>query len=670
MPSSNPLKMKKRNLFSLKKNSFLLLLILCGLNAIGQKFSTEYGVISSAEIGMKGYEKDPEAEAVVLFDIGEAFFEKDDRYGYVIRFTRIKRIKILSDAGIEFANVEVPYYQENRGDSEDIRSLEGKTYTPSSNGTYRTTNLNPAQIYDEQKNKYYRVKKFAFPDARAGSVIEYKYELISPFKFNLPDWEFQSRIPTMFSKYQVAMVPFYEYVYILQGGALDHQESKIDNYTRSFAGIEYKDYVHTYIRRDIPAFKDESLITSVSDYIAKLDFQLAKVYNPRGGTTEIISTWPKLIKEYNNHQQFGKYVKKAQKIGEKEILPTLQLSGLTETEQAKVIIDYVKNSFTWDRYYAKYANTDVKDFMKKKEGNIADINLFATGLLRAANIESSPVLISTRDHGKVREDYPFSHYFNYTLILANLDGKYVAIDATNPNLPFNLLPPFCINDQGLIINEGNVNWIQLNAVANSLSHHNIVMEPSIDGNNSPVKINSLMTNYEGYQMSRKYNESSEELQEDWEKQHDLKLDSTKINLSDRRVSTYGIKAGGTKNLSTVENSILIKPFLNFVSESNPLSQPTRTYPVDFIYKSTESFKTTIKIPEGFQASYIPADFHFSNQLMTVKYATSQVEDNLVVDGSISRNKDVYPAEDYQKLRGYFKLVINKFNDQIVLEKAN
>ncbi|MEQ8472718.1 MAG: DUF3857 domain-containing protein [Marinoscillum sp.] len=661
--------MKKKNHWSLKKNSLLIsLTLISSLQSFSQKFSTEYGVISGSEIAMESYDKDLEAEAVVLFDIGDAFFERDDRYGYVITFTRTKRIKILSDAGIEFANIEVPYYREDRGDSEKIRSLVGRTYTPLPNGTYKVTELDPDQIYDEQKNKYYRVKKFAFPDVKKGSVVEFKYELISPFKFNLPDWEFQSKIPTVYSKYKVAMVPFYEYVYTLQGGPLDYQNSEVDRSTRTFAGIDYKDYIHTYVRRDIPAFKDESYITSIDDYLAKLDFQLAKIYSPRGGSTEILSTWPKLVKEYSDHQQFGKYIKKAQKISEKEIIQTLDLSEKTDLEKAKVITDYMKNNFTWDRYYAKYADQDVKDFLEKKEGNVADINLFTVGLLRAANIESSPVLISTRDHGKIHQGYPFSHYFNYVIILVKLGENYVVLDATNPKLPFDLLPPFCINEQGLIVDEDKVSWAQLGANTVSLKHYNIFMKPGTDGNNSALSISAFMTNYEGYLMSKQYLDSDEELQKNLEKKHNIRLDSTKVKVSDQRVSRYAMSATGTKDFTKIENTILVKPFLNFIEEKNPLSQSSRTYPIDFVYKKAESYKTIVTIPEGYELSYKPSDLEFSNQLMSVKYTSQQIDDQLILTGSISQNKDVYAAEEYEKLRGYFKLVIEKFNDHIVLEQ--
>ena len=85
------------------------------------------------------------------------------------------------------------------------------------------------------------------------------------------------------------MIPFYEYQFITQGiKRWDFQDSRIgtkDRYWGELAyvygkevagGIKFQDYIHTFVLKDIPAFKDESYITSRQDYIIKMDFQLSE----------------------------------------------------------------------------------------------------------------------------------------------------------------------------------------------------------------------------------------------------------------------------------------------------------------------------------------------------------------------------------------------------------
>jgi len=50
-------------------------------------------------------------------------------------------------------------------------------------------------------NEAYSQKKFAFPNVREGSIIEYKYTMVSPYIFQLDDWKFQYEIPVKWSEF-------------------------------------------------------------------------------------------------------------------------------------------------------------------------------------------------------------------------------------------------------------------------------------------------------------------------------------------------------------------------------------------------------------------------------------------------------------------------------------
>ena len=62
-----------------------------------------------------------------------------------------------------------------------------------------------------------------------------------------------------------------------------------------------------------------------------------------------------------------------------------------------------------------------KEFLNTRTGNAANINLFLCSMLNEAGIQASPVLLSTRDHGKILKDYPFQQFINYVIVLAKID---------------------------------------------------------------------------------------------------------------------------------------------------------------------------------------------------------------------------------------------------------
>ena len=139
------------------------------------------------------------------------------------------------------------------------------------------------------------------------------------------------------------------------------------------------------------------------------------------------------LEEMNNeilkHRDFGKYIQKSEKIA-KKLLDSESLNGKSEREKFDIIIEYVKNNFNWNKIYSKYASKTPDKFVEDKFGNCADINLFTIGLLNASGIDSKPILISTRNNGKIKSNYPNMHSFNYVIIMANVDGNNILTDAT------------------------------------------------------------------------------------------------------------------------------------------------------------------------------------------------------------------------------------------------
>lgn len=175
-------------------------------NTFSQKISYEYGKISSGDFAINSFLGDTSFEAIVLYDIGSSKFVRGAE-GFDILFERRTKIKILSKAGIDHSEIEIPLYQEGNV-FERVADLEGVTYNLE-NGTIAQSNLNKDDVYEEKVNESWVVKKFAMPNVKEGSVIEFKYTVYTPYIFNLQDWEFQRDIPTLYSEYVVRSIPFF-----------------------------------------------------------------------------------------------------------------------------------------------------------------------------------------------------------------------------------------------------------------------------------------------------------------------------------------------------------------------------------------------------------------------------------------------------------------------------
>jgi transglutaminase-like putative cysteine protease len=650
----------------MKKNLTIVVLLLCSIAVNGQEFSMDFKQVTAVDFSKK-YEKDPQAEAIVIFDKGKSFFVDNDRT-LDIRFIRQKRIKILDEKGLKHSEVGILYYQDGYGKTEKVSDIKAYTYNLM-NGLIEKKELDPSTIYTEDVNDKYKRKKFVFPDVKEGSIIEYEYTFETPFKYHLPDWEFQDEIPTIYSEYELRLVPFYEYVYIAQGvNQFDYFDSKeIKGLKRTIAGYDYTEMKTVFVLKDVPAFKDESYISSVDDYIIKLDFQLAKFYSPYGGETEIISTWPKLAEELEKHDDFGRYIKGASRIAGKILDSELNINDLNKLERAEVIINYVKNSFNWDGYYGEYASKSPKKFFEQKNGNVGDINLFLIAMLREAGIETYPVILSTRGHGKVLKEYPFSHFFNYVIAMVKYPGVSFLADGTESYLSFNKVPPKCFNGVGLTISE-SVSFIDLSSPELSNTNRTIKLEIDPDNLTASANIMEITSNFEAYTYKSYYEDNTSDMINELEESGFVEIEDVQTRNYDTSEKPYILAYKGTTEVEALDNMLVIKPFLHFPMSKNRLTQKKRSYPVDFTYSSSKDFNSAIKIPEGYKVVSLPEDFEMDNNLAGISISSKETNGEVLVSGNYTLKKAVYQPSEYSRLKSYLDLIVRKFNEEVVFEK--
>jgi hypothetical protein len=630
-----------------------------------QNYTDDFGTIKMDQLTMASYDRDNLAEAVVMYDIGNAYFVDNDN-GFRIVFERGTKVKILAKAGLKYASVEIPFYVET-AQIESVYDIEGYTYNIE-NGVVKKTKLDVKSTFEEKISEHWMVKKFAMPDVKEGSVIEYRYKINSPYFFNFRDWEFQGRIPVIYSEYTVRMIPFYEYSYIFQGASkFDVYKNIVDNTKRRYGGIEFPDNIFIFGMRNIPAFRDEEFITSINDYIMKIDFQLAVIHYPNGAKVDVITTWPLLIQNLLKQSEFGIYMKAASRNAE-EIVPSLALESKSDLEKTKIITDYVKTNFSWDGFKDKFASQTAKNFQKTKTGNSADINLLLCSMLNVSGIQAYPVLLSTRDHGKIAIDYPYQQFLNYVLVLVRLDNKQLLLDATEPFSPFGMLPARCINEKGLLVNKEKVEWIPITDDVSSEVTDSIYIALNESLDSAHVDIQIQAKGHKALDYRRSYYSDAEGFKEKL-LTDDMELSKTiTIKHENDIEEPLLINYEATMLIEMAGDKVLISPFPGLTLEKNPLKLSFRAYPVDMIYPETKNYNTVIEIPKGYKFVDQNKSVSIDNSLVTITYKIENTSEKVFVTGSYAFKKAVYLKHEYYDLKNYFTNIVETFNNKIVLAK--
>ncbi len=659
-----------KNLHHLKKHLLIYLLLFAGINAFAQNF--EFGKYSNQELDMKTYSKDSSANAVVLREFGTAQISNRDNTPLVFEYHT--KIKILNSKGFAHGDVIIRLHKQDSRE-ETVEDIVGVTFSKDENGVARSYPLDPTKIYHENKSKYTNQVRFAMPDLKDGCIIEYKYTLVSPFIFNFRNWDFQSDIPKVYSEYIAHIPAVYNYNIVLRGGR-KLTKNKADLERECFTpggGLKADCSMLTYGMADVPAFVEEKYMTAPSNFISAMYFELSDYSDYNGVKHKITKEWRDVDYELKTDEMFGKQMKRKDLFKDK--IADVTKGTTNDLDKAKAVYSYLQKWFKWDEDIEKYSIDGIKKALDRRTGSSADINLALVAALSAANLQAEAVILSTRNNGLVNKLFPVMSEFNYVVAQVEIANQKYLLDATDPLLPFGLLPIRCINDQGRVISlEKPSYWIDLKASQKETTLYNINLVLDESG-----KMKGTITNYSfGYEAYnkrkkiKKFNsveEYVENLDESMPKTKILKSDIKNLDDNESPLSeVYEVEITAYNKLS--DERFSFSPFFMDRTTENPFKLKERSYPVDWGAPSETKIIMQVSFPERYEIMSKPEDIALALPLKGGKYVTQ----TLVEGNSFSflqntqLNNSVYESEEYPYLKELFNKIVQSERTEIIFKK--
>jgi transglutaminase-like putative cysteine protease len=633
----------------------------------------EWGVVTQNEWNSDYFPDDDEKHSVILFDFGDSFIDQNLN----VIHTRHKRIKILDPENSVYSDMRIRVYKDR--DVQLLRRLEAQTLNKAPDGEITVTELGRGDFYSETSGDW-EINSFAFPALEQGSIVEYKYTMRYGNPIYMPDWDFQHGSPIVHSEYRV-MVPDYLNYRVYYYGYEKFEDS--DEYTQEVsrqmrrnvmaASGRSQNSIYHLVLKDGPAIRQEPFITSLANYRNKVKFQLTGYTDAYGVERSYLSTWDEIAEQLNDLSRFGRELNSRRSI--RSVVNEITDGLDSDYEKAKAIYNFVASDIKWDGRFRVIATDRLTNILDNKTGTSADKSLLLINMLRTAGFESHPVVISTRDNGKVDWTFASVNAFNHVLTLVNLNDVLYMLDPLDDIIPFGVLSPSSLNQSGLLIEDGQAKVIDIVPQINSSSQTSVLTEINEKGG-IKSEINIRFGGYEAIIQRKSAEGDGEDLYLErtiLEYLPDSRIVSSDILKLDNPDEPFAVQVTfeNDRYASMAGDMIYINPFLFDRITENPFTNPTRAFPVEFNFGIQKRHVTTISVPETFEIVEVPEyRIHQFSDNTTFRLIGQIVNNDIQLLMTMTFGDNEIGSEYYDELRSYYSALANVFNEQIVLKRKS
>ncbi|WP_353165100.1 DUF3857 domain-containing protein [Empedobacter brevis] len=631
------------------KRLLLIIVFLTTYSLNAQKSLPGFDKITQEQINLTSVSFEKDADAVILSEIGQISISGRDYYIDVK-----KRVKILTEQGKKNANIEIEYYSNQN--LESISDLKGQTINQENN-QFVNYPLDYKEIFDVKVNDYYSVKRITFPNIKVGSIIEYQYRVTGNHLYLINAWDFQHLLPTLNSKFRAEVTGYLDYTNLLIGKRL------VEKYENKNSKSEWE-------LTNVPSIKEIKFAYNNKDYSERIRLQLKGYYGEKanvfGNTVEYktaIHTWKDLKKELSaNNDRFlnEAYVSK---------LAIEIPDGTTQLETLKNVVNYFNKNFRWNYFRSIFLSETQRTIVDKRTGNLADLNALFQTLLKAKNIKSDLLLVSTRQHGKLMTNFPYLNQFDAIINLVELNDKstYI-INAANVSVEQLKFPSLHIfNDLAFNINAKEDVFLNLKPF---LSSYESNMTYTIQDNNEIMETRKEM--FDGYF----YHENSKDKTDLIHQYLNSAINTTYDDVNNKKIfydstdEKHKIMAVGKTIINENNNFYILENPLKHYLSTFLFNEKDRKNNIEFNFPQYFVINVKVKIPEGYKV-VPPIDFT----------KTLQPNENLlyhqnfiVKDNSIQlliqflSKKSVYEYKEYSTLKNFFDAAQKLSQQEFIIKK--
>lgn len=612
--------------------------------------------VTPAELELKDVAGNPGAPAVQLYFAH--YISEKDRTEFFYH-----RIKILTEAGRSWANVEIPVPFYRRMKMED---LAARTILP--NGKIVDYTGQPFEkVILKGRGFKYLAKSFTLPEVSVGSIVEFKYTLKGKNDYSIDrEWLLEHELFTVREHFLFTFPEKWSANFLASPG-LPKQP------TRDTGRFEME-------VQNVPAFEHEEQMPPEGPYRLRVRF----FYGPLAALSMADVFWignPM----YHSFQDFLALRREVR--DEADAVVGTETMGEEKLRKLYERAQQVRNlSYERSRTEAEEKREDLKtnknaaDVIKHGYGDRDDITFLFVALARAAGFDAQVILVAGRQQRLFDDKLPVFPQVNARIALIYFNGRDIYLDPGTRFCPYGL-----------------VRWPYTATMSVRLRAGGMETRPTLDpvpgsymttrtadlalGEDGSLKGDLVVEYRTGEALEHRLDAlDTDDAGRNKQLEADLKAwlpENAVIKLT----GAEGWENAGqpltarftieVPNYATVAGKRMLVPTCLFLAKRYPgFTSATRKYPVYFPYPFEEVDQTTFAIPAGYTAESVPTDKDILPIFAKYEVNSKMFGQELMVHRDFFINRMKLTPEEYPSVKDFFTKIRTNDGLQAVFQQKD
>ena len=628
--------------------------------AVSPLHAADWLPVSAEELRLTSEPKAPGAAAIYLY----RQVDRDDTASEEFHY---QRLKILREEGRKYADVEIPYAK----GADSIQGIDARTIRPDGSIVKFDGTVYDRPIASGRGVKL-MAKTFTMPQAGVGSIIEYRYWLIQDSRYVFDShWILSQELFTQHAKFSLNPSPYFVLRWMWPRGMPDGTASPARDHDR----IRLETH-------DVPAFAVEELMPPENELKYRVDF----IYLADNIVDKSPDDFWKRFGKTAFHDA-EKFVDR-RKAMERAVAQVVQPDDSPEVKLRKIYarVQGIRNE-SFERAKTEEelkrdrqdAARNVEDVWIRGSGTASQVNYLFVALARAAGLQASTAMVSTRNEYFFDQRLMNARQLNSDLVIASSANETWFLDPGVPFTPFGMLPWTETAVRALQLDAGGGKWTKTPLPqpgdARIERKAQLQMQP---GGTLSGKVTIRFSGLEAeWRRLQERNEDAAERKQFLENQLRESVPSgIEVELTNSPdwsaseeplVAQFDLQVPGW--VAAAGQRQLLKVGLFGAEEDRTFEHQIRTQPIYFNFPYQYSDDVSIDMPPGAHVNNLPKARNLDFKTYSYGLSAEERDGTLHLKRDISVSLMIVDTKYYNQLRDFFQSVRTGDEEQIVISPA-